>query len=205
MTPAQNKKFRLKVFEEELENMQEFSCLQDTIITFQLLRGERTEDDDVNQRHIMGVFKGNMKIYPWPPPNGIDYVTSIGRSLTNGYFQDVPGNENLGYVARVYCVKGIKIRPKDVTGTVDPFLVASMGNQHFGSSKDYIARQINPIFGRMFEFNGTFPTDTIVTVQVWDYDRTLCHDLVGETKIDLENRFYTKHRAHCGISYEYTE
>lgn len=42
-------------------------------------------------------------------------------------------------------------------------------------------------------------------IEVWDYDATSSDDLIGETRIDLENRFYSKHRATCGISRRYQE
>lgn len=50
---------------------------------------------------------------------------------------------------------------------------------------------------------GTFPLDTTVTIEVWDYDMATADDLIGETKIDIENRYYSKYRARCGISKMY--
>ena len=40
----------------------------------------------------------------------------------------------------------------------------------------------------------------MLTVQVLDWDLLGSDDLIGETKIDLENRFYSRHRATCGIA-----
>lgn len=96
----------------------------------------------------MGVFKGNVKVYPWPPHKGAEYVTHSGLPLTDGYFQDYPLNEHVSFLARLYCVKGIKLRPRDSNGKSDPFLVAFMGNQIYNDSKNYIPRQINPTFGK---------------------------------------------------------
>lgn len=42
-------------------------------------------------------------------------------------------------------------------------------------------------------------------IQVWDYDAASTDDLIGETKIDIENRYYSKHRGSCGISKIYTK
>ena len=56
---------------------------------------------------------------------------------------------------------------------------------------------------RCFEFEATFPQDSILTIQVYDWDLLGSDDLIGETKIDLENRFYSRHRATCGIATRY--
>lgn len=58
---------------------------------------------------------------------------------------------------------------------------------------------------RCFEFEATFPQDSLLTVQVWDWDLVGSDDLIGETRIDLENRFYTRHRATCGLPSKYEE
>ncbi len=51
----------------------------------------------------------------------------------------------------------------------------------------------------MFEFDVAFPMDSFLKIQVMDYDTLSADDLIGETIIDLENRFFTKHRAMCGL------
>ena len=51
----------------------------------------------------------------------------------------------------------------------------------------------------MFELPATLPLDHTLKIQVMDYDRTSANDLIGETEIDLENRFLTQHRAICGL------
>ena len=42
-----------------------------------------------------------------------------------------------------------------------------------------------------------------LTVQVYDWDMIGTDDLIGETTIDLENRYYSRHRAICGISNQF--
>ena len=44
----------------------------------------------------------------------------------------------------------------------------------------------------------------MLTIGVYDYDLVGSDDLIGETKIDIENRFFSKHRATCGMSVQYT-
>ena len=49
----------------------------------------------------------------------------------------------------------------------------------------------------------SFPQDSVLTVQVYDWDLLGGDDLIGETKLDLENRFYSRHRATCGLAAKY--
>ena len=39
--------------------------------------------------------------------------------------------------------------------------------------------------------------------QVYDWDLLGSDDLIGETKVDLEDRFYSRHRATCGLAAKY--
>lgn len=56
---------------------------------------------------------------------------------------------------------------------------------------------------RCFEFDATFPQDHSLKVAIWDADVTTSDDLIGETEIDLEKRYVTKHRAQCGLAGTY--
>ena len=56
---------------------------------------------------------------------------------------------------------------------------------------------------RCFEMEASFPVDSMLSVQLFDWDLLGGDDLIGETKIDLENRFYTRHRATSGIATKY--
>ena len=40
----------------------------------------------------------------------------------------------------------------------------------------------------------------ILVLQVYDWDLLGSDDLIGETKVDLEDRFYSRHRATCGLA-----
>lgn len=51
----------------------------------------------------------------------------------------------------------------------------------------------------MFELPAKLPIESILTVTVMDYDHLSADDLIGETKIDLENRFFSQHRPTCGL------
>ena len=51
----------------------------------------------------------------------------------------------------------------------------------------------------MFEVPARLPLENTLTITVMDYDCFSADDLIGETKIDLENRFLSHHRPRCGL------
>ena len=55
----------------------------------------------------------------------------------------------------------------------------------------------------MFELKAMMPIDKDLLIQIKDYDLIGTDDVIGETQIDLENRFLTKYRAKCGLPKTY--
>ena len=55
----------------------------------------------------------------------------------------------------------------------------------------------------MIEFDVEFPNDSYLDVEVWDYDAVSADDMIGSTRIDLENRFFSPHRPRCGLQQKY--
>ncbi|XP_066151146.1 otoferlin [Euwallacea fornicatus] len=200
ISPAYRNK--LKIYPNELEYQPEFQGFSDMLTSFEIFKGKITGDEILDEQLTTAVFKGAVKFYKWPPDDEDveNYVTPSGNLVQNGVFADYPHNHPVQYILRVYCVRAIHLRPKDLNGTSDSYLQLKFGRKLVCDRKNYVPRDVNPIFGRCFEFQGSFPETTCVLIQVFDYDMTTKDDLIGETRIDLENRFYTKHRAKCGIA-----
>ena len=78
-------------------------------------------------------------------------------------------------------------------------MVVSCGKTKRDNRKEYIPNQLNPIFGKCFELPAAFPTNYKLKIRVMDHDFGNDDDLIGETVIDLEDRWLTKHRAACGL------
>jgi len=61
------------------------------------------------------------------------------------------------------------------------------------------------IHERMFEMKVVLPMQKDLCIRIKDYDLICSDEIIGETWIDLENRFMTKHRATCGLPLAYNE
>ncbi|XP_015435492.1 PREDICTED: otoferlin-like [Dufourea novaeangliae] len=193
-----------RIYDGELEMQPQFAGFQDRLRTFELWKGRRAADPDYDSDHYVGKFKGRISVYRWPHPRNLPCKTRNGRSALHGICNDYPSPEPVKLLVRLYVVKGINLQPNDpLSGKSDPYLCVRLGKTFINDKKNYIANQLNPTFGRLFEIEATLPNDYLLTIQVWDYDAMSTDDLIGETKIDLENRFYTRHRATCGISETY--
>lgn len=146
----------------------------------------------------------------------------MGFDPQYGFFQGLPSNDPIHVLVRVYIVKANDLHPMDINGKADPYVVLQLGSKKISDKDNYISKQLNPVFGkyvlhmknnkrivytfmfiRCFEIEATFPQDSMLTVQILDWDLLGSDDLIGETRIDLENRFYSRHRATCGIPKTY--
>lgn len=56
---------------------------------------------------------------------------------------------------------------------------------------------------RMYELSCFLPQEKDLKISVYDYDTLTRDEKVGETIIDLENRFLSHYGSHCGIPQQY--
>ena len=91
------------------------------------------------------------------------------------------------------------LQPQDPGGKSDPYLKVKIGKKEISDKENYIPNQLSPLFGKMFELPATLPLDHTLTVTVMDWDRLSADDLIGQTRIDIENRFLSQYRPICGL------
>uniref|UniRef100_A0A8C0DWT4 Fer-1 like family member 6 n=1 Tax=Balaenoptera musculus TaxID=9771 RepID=A0A8C0DWT4_BALMU len=186
----------LQIYDGDLES--EFNNFEDWVKTFELLRGKSTEDDHgLDRDRVIGKFKGSFCIYKSPEDS------SIKDSKQLRIQQGIPSNHPIKVLIRVYIVAAFNLSPADPDGKSDPYIVVKLGKTEIKDRDKYIPKQLNPVFGRSFEIQATFPKESLLSVLIYDHDMIGMDYLIGETRIDLENRFYSKHRAICGLQNQY--
>uniref|UniRef100_A0A8D2ITA5 Otoferlin n=1 Tax=Varanus komodoensis TaxID=61221 RepID=A0A8D2ITA5_VARKO len=190
-----------EVYPKELES--EFDNFEDWLHTFNLFRGKTGDDDDTaaDEERIVGRFKGSLCVYKVPLPD--DITKEAGYDPNFGMFQGIPSNDPINVLVRIYIVRATDLHPADINGKADPYIAIRLGKTEIKDKENYISKQLNPVFGKSFDIEATFPMESMLTVAVYDWDLVGSDDLIGETKIDLENRYYSKHRATCGIAQTY--
>ncbi|XP_008318944.1 fer-1-like protein 4 [Cynoglossus semilaevis] len=185
----------LKLYARDLE--MEYKQFQDWLKIFPLYKGKalgEDEDEDEEDRW-MGKFKGSFLIYPINPED----TDETKCQITEG----IPKNSPIKVLVRVYIIKATNLAPTDPNGKADPYLVLKVGPQSQNTKDRYIPKQLNPVFGEVFEFTVSFPLETDLLIKVMDHDLVGSDDAIGETQVDLENRFYSRHRASCGLALYY--
>ncbi|XP_025026309.1 fer-1-like protein 6 [Python bivittatus] len=186
----------MEIYDGDLES--EFNNFEDWVKTFELFRGKNTDEDHTDfEERIIGKFKGCFCIYKAPED------CSSGDGGPPKILQGLPPNQSVKVLIRVYVVAAFNLSPADPDGKSDPYIVVRLGQTEIKDRDNYIPKQLNPIFGRSFEIQATFPKESLLSVLIYDHDLIGSDDLIGETKIDLENRFYSRHRATCGLQGQY--
>ncbi|EDV22852.1 uncharacterized protein TRIADDRAFT_28445, partial [Trichoplax adhaerens] len=188
--------YTIKIFDCELEKQDEFHGFQDLIQSFSLHRGKNKkgsrEDDDAT---TVGEFKGSFRVYPLPADPNITLPPRI--------FQSLPPSNVVHCTVRIYIIRAFDLSPKDASGLSDPYCIVSIGKNKIKDRENYIANDLNPLFGRMFELSCQLPLEKDLKVSIMDWDLISKDDLIGETVIDLENRYLSRYRATCGLPKNY--
>lgn len=144
-------------------------------------------------------------LYKWPVEKQI--VNTQGQDVTMGagVLVHTDMSDRVKLLVRVYCLQAHHLHPADFNGSADPFVEIATQSQCVSDKTNFLSRQLNPMFGRCLELSAELPKDANLAVRVMDYDRISKNDCIGETIIDLENRFYSKHRATCGLPKMYSQ
>ena len=92
---------------------------------------------------------------------------------------------------RVYILDVDELPPKDIGGSVDPYIKLKLNSKTVNERSNYQPNCHNPDIYKMYEFNSEFPGCGHLKIQMWDHDMVFGDDFIGESIVDLEDRFFS--------------
>lgn len=132
-----------------------------------------------NGRTVAGTFKGRFRVIENEKLRYVEDPINL---------KDVYKPRNL--IVRVYCLRGLSIVPHDDNGYSDPYLILDTGVQTTTKKEGCLVMKTqNPDFFHCYEMKAIIPGSQL-KISMWDHDDLSGDDLIGETCIDLENRFF---------------
>ncbi|XP_075159891.1 ferlin family C2 domain-containing myoferlin misfire [Haematobia irritans] len=206
--PLSRFKHKLVIYPNELEKQTEFSHLHDWAEPFPVVHGVRHTKNSLPKEEIYATLKMKINITACQCENSEELKTSILKPLTtvvNPRYQDELKSlaEMVQLVVRVYVVQGLHLRPAQKHGQADAYVRVELGQTQQTNRAEYIPNESNPVFGKCFQLKGLIPREHNLEISV--FNRHLLRDEpVGSTKIDIEDRWRSKHRATVGIPNEFS-
>ncbi|CAI2734909.1 unnamed protein product [Schistosoma spindalis] len=185
------------VYPVALEEVPDFNGFNSPFLNLPFYKGKQLEDH-ASESRITGFFKGNLVIYP---VNDDEPLPTEMSQLK--LYKTLPIKAKFKLTVRLYVIRAIKLHPTDPNGKSDPYLIVSLGKCVINDRDDYKPKTLNPVFGKYYEFVAHLPMDSLLSIQMMDHERVGADTLIGETHIDIENRFHSAHRATCGLMPKY--
>ena len=93
-------------------------------------------------------------------------------------------------VVRVYILNIYQLRNKDLTGKSDPYIKIILGNTIINEVKSYVEDVDAIDIYKCYELPAVLPGNALLKIQAWDFDTLFSDDLIGETEIDIEDRYF---------------
>eukprot|EP01062_Namystynia_karyoxenos_P081511 TRINITY_DN8982_c0_g1_i1.p1 TRINITY_DN8982_c0_g1~~TRINITY_DN8982_c0_g1_i1.p1 ORF type:complete len:2189 (+),score=695.87 TRINITY_DN8982_c0_g1_i1:814-6567(+) len=107
---------------------------------------------------------------------------------------------------RVYVMRCSNLTPQDKAPPFanDPYIKLEVGpeggkpTQKISDQKNHQSNTCDPVFFKSWELDAKLPRDNELVVSVWDYDTIGSDDMIGLTRISLEDRWYSARRRRMG-------
>ncbi|XP_070501536.1 otoferlin [Chironomus tepperi] len=193
----------LKVYKSELEKQVDFEYFNDWATPIDLYRAKEDACSKSIASEKYATLKCSIKISKC---SGKEFFQTENVNLVPSTFR-FKRLSNLAVeipiVVRVYIVKAVNLRSHDAQSHSDAFIKIEYGGQALSDRAHYVPNQFSPIFGKRYQLNGVIPKYTQLKISIYDRDTLSNDDLIGKTKIDIENRLRSKYRAFCGLQKEY--
>mmetsp|Transcript_9637 Transcript_9637/g.30891 ORF Transcript_9637/g.30891 Transcript_9637/m.30891 type:complete len:1963 (-) Transcript_9637:92-5980(-) len=145
--------------------------------SYPVYRGRYHPDRAKSTLRQVGVFKAIIRVLDQDP---LTVAETIPLKLLR----------EARYTVRLYVIRGQNLQPVD-GNSCDPYLRVKLGKEVEERKRSHLSRTLKPDFYETFEFHATLPGPSVLKIQVKDWNRFYpVHELVGEAKIDLEDRWF---------------
>ena len=176
------------------------------ISTFFSKKNEEATSENTSK--IVGLFKGIVRVTKSKVLQKTDkLVQDLKRKRTenpNGNIENVEDNLDEDFhdirklllqksqvIVRVYIIACQNLAQKDLKSQSDPYIKIKLAGAQINDSKNYQTDQPNPKIFKHFDIVATLPGASRLKIQVWDKDDLIKDDKIGETVIDLEDRYFS--------------
>ena len=160
-----------KTIDNELEDAYKYPS---PIMVFPLFRGC---DGLLSKEQQCGSFKGYVRVMQKeqaPPPLPLDMAELFLEKRM---------------VVRLYLLKAHNLPPMDLNGSTDSYPEITLAGQTISDKESKIEMSLDPNYFASYELFCTIPGAANLKIALYDADIG-ARDLIGETTIDLENRYF---------------
>ena len=150
-----------------------------------------------------GYFKGLVRIAQKEKyDNHESYIKKIKNKFNNNLppeLQFLTSTEDLtkkllikkNVVIRIYILELNKLEKKDTFSESDPYIKILLGEKIIvNEKKNYIENSKNCKWYKYYDIYTELPGSSKITIQVFDYNTIFSDVLIGETSIDIEDRYF---------------
>lgn len=100
--------------------------------------------------------------------------------------------ESVKGISTLYVLEGYNFASRDMFSLSDPYLIIKCGKDKVDERKNYQTDTSDPTFYKSYKFNVSFPGSPLIYIEAYDYDMFFGDELIGTTKLDLDDRFFNK-------------
>ena len=94
-------------------------------------------------------------------------------------------------ILRVYIIEAFGLPDKDNGSGSDPYLVLKLGGKRINDRDNHLEDTPHPRWYKHFDFEASMPGSALLNIQVWDHNAIFSDEFIGETTIDVEDRFFS--------------
>lgn len=94
-------------------------------------------------------------------------------------------------IVRLYLIDAFNLQSRDIGSLSDPYFVVNLNDKEVNDSDNYEDDADRIDIHRCLDFKANFPGCDRLRIRIMDKDTIFGDDLIGETYLDLEDRYFS--------------